>query len=118
MTEAYEIRYGAGTIPKTPVEVVTLRVEGVVPADRTALFTVPAADRTAPAASSGRRSIYLRAFGEIDAQVYDGDSLRPGSHLEGPAIIDRRDTTILIPPGYAAWVDGLMNTRLQADGDR
>jgi len=38
--------------------------------------------------------------------VYDGEGLRPGMALTGPALIERRDTTILVPPGDGAVVDG------------
>jgi N-methylhydantoinase A len=112
MTEAYETRYGAGTLPKSPVEVVTLRIEAVVLANQTSLFRIPPVARGSQAKPVNRRTIYLRSVGDVEADVYDGDSLRPGVELEGPAIVYRRDTTILIPPGHTAWIDGLRNTRL------
>jgi N-methylhydantoinase A len=48
----------------------------------------------------------------VDAQVFDADALSPGDEIHGPAIIDRRDTTIFIPPDYSAWIDALHNTRM------
>ena len=37
--------------------------------------------------------------------MHDGDALRPGHALSGPALIDARDTTIWVPAGMTAAVN-------------
>jgi len=41
--------------------------------------------------------------------VYDRDKLGTGTFLTGPAIVEAKDTTIWIPPGHDAEVDGYEN---------
>ena len=44
-----------------------------------------------------RRPVYLDAQdGVVVTPIYDGDQLRPGQKVDGPALIDERNTTILI----------------------
>lgn len=59
------------------------------------------ASTEAPAPTGHRR---LRAGGawHDDAPVYDGDSLRPGPSLAGPALIQSRFTTLVLGPGDTA----------------
>ena len=37
--------------------------------------------------------------------IYDRDKLKAGAVIEGPAIIEQLDSTILVPPGLKAKVD-------------
>ena len=37
--------------------------------------------------------------------MYDRAALAAGQALEGPAIIEERETTIVLPPGWSAVVD-------------
>jgi len=37
--------------------------------------------------------------------VYDRSALATGQSMAGPAIIEERETTIVIPPGWSATVD-------------
>jgi N-methylhydantoinase A len=44
-----------------------------------------------------RRSLYLDAQAGFEiAPVYDGNQLRPGHAIDGPALIEEKNTTILI----------------------
>ena len=45
----------------------------------------------------------------IPTSFYRAEALRPGNQLQGPTVVVRSDTTILISPGDQAWVDGLEN---------
>ena len=63
-----------------------------------------------PSAPAGSRDVYWHDFGEFRATaVYDGPSLSPGARIDGPAIVDYPDTTVVLPPGAAANVDALGN---------
>ncbi len=63
-----------------------------------------------PTAEAGSRDVYWREFGEFrPTAVYDGPALSPGVSIDGPAIIDYPDTTVVLPPGASAGLDPLGN---------
>ncbi len=65
-------------------------------------------DEAAPTPTGGearkgaRKIIVAEAGGPVDAAVYDRAALTAGQILEGPAIIEQEDTTILVAPGWRA----------------
>ena len=63
--------------------------------------------------SRGNRPLYLTELGEVaEAVVYDGDRLRPGMQIDGPAVVERMGDTILLPSFATASVDGFGNVVL------
>ena len=52
-----------------------------------------------PAAS---RMTYFASLGPVEVPVWELESLSPGDELAGPAIIDARLMTIVVPPGAVA----------------
>ena len=48
----------------------------------------------------------------LDTPVYDRDALRAGTRLDGPAIVEQLDSTIVVPPGVTAEVDPHLNIRM------
>lgn len=56
----------------------------------------------------GERKVFL-GDRELTAAVYDGATLTPGQALEGLAIIDDVDTTLLVPAGARLAIDGMRN---------
>jgi N-methylhydantoinase A len=53
----------------------------------------------------GRRTAYFRGFGAVECAVYRRDDLAAGRRIDGPAIIESMDSTIVLPPGWRASVD-------------
>jgi 5-oxoprolinase (ATP-hydrolysing)/N-methylhydantoinase A len=51
-----------------------------------------------------------------EADVYARDGLPAGARIDGPAIVEQEDSTVVIPPGYQATVDavGTMVIRSEA----
>ena len=45
--------------------------------------------------------------------LYERERLRPGMRLDGPALICQMDSTLLLPPGWTARVDGYRNLILE-----
>jgi N-methylhydantoinase A len=41
----------------------------------------------------------------VDTPVYDRYALAAGARVEGPAIVEERESTTVLPPGAAATVD-------------
>ena len=57
----------------------------------------------------GRRLIYLPDQGMIDVPVYDRYQLRAGDRLDGPVIVEERESTVLINGPGRICVDGHRN---------
>ena len=101
--EIYAARYGYAQ-PAEPVEAVTWKLSALGGASRIALAKAP----TAPVAGGvkGRRRAYFpEAGGWIDCPVYDRYTLAAGLQLAGPAIVEERESTSVLPPGALATVD-------------
>ncbi len=64
----------------------------------------PAASGPVSDALRTRRPAWFRgAF--VDTPVYDGDRLGVGHRIEGPAMVEERFTTLVLPPGHVAELD-------------
>ncbi|RLA80750.1 MAG: hydantoinase/oxoprolinase family protein, partial [Deltaproteobacteria bacterium] len=102
--EYYERLYGR-TYPETPVEFVTFRLRARLP-DRP--FRIPKIEErgSLEEAIKGSRpafSLIKRDF--IPFKVYDRYKLFPGAEIEGPAIVEERESTIVIGEDARARVD-------------
>ncbi len=101
--EVYAARYGYAN-PAEPVEVVTWKLSAVGGSPRIAL--AKAAARGGDGAPKGtRRAYFPEARGYVDTPVYDRYALAAGARVEGPAIVEERESTTVLPPGAAATVD-------------
>ncbi|MGH2499390.1 MAG: hydantoinase/oxoprolinase family protein [Candidatus Limnocylindria bacterium] len=117
-SELYEAKYGRGSAyRKAGVEAMTFVAEGVAPLPLPQADALPD-ERPDPApALRGERPLYLSDAGDVRAaSVYSAEGLRPGNELEGPALIEAEDTTVLVPPGQRLWVDGFLNLRIEVGG--
>jgi N-methylhydantoinase A len=66
---------------------------------------------TAPvgaAAGKGRRRAWFGG-GFVDAAVFDRAALKPGDALDGPALVEERESTLVLPPGARATCDAALN---------
>jgi N-methylhydantoinase A len=62
------------------------------------------------AAAKERRPVYFDELTDYtETNVYDRSELTPGTTLDGPAIVEQVDTTVLIHPGQKAEVDAQGN---------
>ncbi|MBI3976719.1 MAG: hydantoinase/oxoprolinase family protein, partial [Chloroflexi bacterium] len=67
----------------------------------------PGSDRDA---RRGERLAYWGQLGRYEVTpVYDRYALAPAARIEGPAIVEERESTALIPPGSAGRVDPYLN---------
>lgn len=120
--DRYRTLYGR-IVPGSDLEVVNWRV--TVRGPRPALRVSPAV-MDGPArrdALKGSRPAYFNdARGFVDTPVFDRYRLAPGMALDGPAIIEERESTIVVGPGGQAQVDDSHNVVIAlpapaADGD-
>jgi N-methylhydantoinase A len=114
-TRSYERLYGPGTAWEGfPVLMLNARVTATGRVTRPALVAAShdghdaggwhgATHRTAVVVETGRRE---------PVPVYRGGSLRPGTAIEGPALIDDVDTTVYVPGDGRLEVDELRNYRM------
>ncbi len=68
------------------------------------LSLTEAGARSAGNARKGTRAAWF-AGGFVDTPVYDRYALAPGAQVAGPAIIEEREATTIIPPGDSVTVD-------------
>jgi N-methylhydantoinase A len=98
--DAYRKLYGVNT-SHVPIELVTWRVTTrgpIVPFNRAArLPEKPGRPRTS-------RSVHAWTDNAV-VPVYDRQALAAGQTIVGPAIIEERETTTAVPPGWTATVD-------------
>jgi len=105
--EVYAARYGYAN-PTEPVEVVTWKLSAVGGSPRIALAKA-AADTAAARRKGTRRAYFPEARGYTDTPVYDRYELAAGTSLTGPAIVEERESTTVLPPGVTATVDEYAN---------
>ena len=68
---------------------------------------------TAEEALKGTRKVYHPEWREYrDSPVYDRYKLAPGATFVGPAIVEERESTVVIGPGARCAIDELRNLRV------
>ncbi len=90
--------------PDAPVEIYRLSVTATG-LSRKAEFAKQKLDRSRPRPASEREVVFDEEPTPIRTPIYDRDSLHAGAVVEGPAIIEQLDSTVLVPPGLKAEVD-------------
>jgi N-methylhydantoinase A len=91
-----------------PVAIAMARITAIGQLTRSEVLPAELATATPPNAR-GTRELYWSANASEQVPRYDRDDLRPGDAFDGAAIIDTRDTTVVIPPGSTTQVDGFGN---------
>jgi N-methylhydantoinase A len=105
--DVYAVRYGYAS-PAEPVETVTWKLAAIAGAPRVAL--AKAAPRADEHGRKGmRRAWFPETHGYADTPVYDRYALAAGTTLAGPAIVEERESTTVLPPGATATVDEYAN---------
>jgi N-methylhydantoinase A len=98
-----------------PVQIVNVRLKAVGHTPKPEFTRQPAGSLNPRAAHIGYRPVYFadpenpQSARPMPAALYDRDRLAPGHMVVGPAIVFQLDTTVVIPPDWAANVDGWSN---------
>lgn len=113
--DAYQKQFGR-IESAMPVEVVSWRV--VVSGPRPTIDLAAARPITASAAAEkSAREIYFGPdVGFVAATVYDRYRIPTGTVLPGPAIIEERESTTVVPPGATAHIDAALNLVIDLPG--
>jgi N-methylhydantoinase A len=95
--------------PDEAPEVVSLRLDLVGLREEMHLPSAPFEGESADGALKGSRQVYFEGKGFVDTRIYDGERVRPGNLIIGPAIIEESWTNIVIFPQQEAVLDQYMN---------
>jgi len=100
--DAYHAQYGVNP-SHVPIEIVSWRLTAQGPE---IAFDTSSRLASTPGAAKAERSIPLwPGVGQVP--VYDRHALAAGQLVEGPAIIEERETTIVLPPEWTATVNDI-----------
>ncbi|PYN46735.1 MAG: hypothetical protein DME00_18040 [Candidatus Rokuibacteriota bacterium] len=110
--QAHERAFGHAD-REAPAEIVNLRMQLRAERPRVPLAELHAGSTT-PAARTTRR-IWLDGR-PTEARVFDRAALGRGARLEGPAIVEQPDTTVLVPGAHVGEVDRFGNLLLRREG--
>ncbi|HEX5500423.1 MAG TPA: hydantoinase/oxoprolinase family protein, partial [Thermomicrobiales bacterium] len=112
LREAFEAEYRrlyGRKGPPVAVEAITWRVVSSGPIPHLRLHPAESAVATGDARKGTRRAWMPEAGGLSDVPVYDRYRLRPDDAIAGPAIVEERESTVIIPPLARCVVDRQWN---------
>ena len=97
-----------------PVEVVTLRVTARGQMKSARMSPISRGPGAPAGALLGQRPVYFEdTAGFVACDIYDRAGLSPGSTIDGPAILENIDSTVVIDPGWRARIDQFGNSIMQ-----
>jgi N-methylhydantoinase A len=105
--EIYAARYGYANAEE-PVEIVTWKLSAIGGAPRVTLSKA-GAGAAGGTRSERRRAYFPETHGYVDCPVFDRYALAAGMQIAGPAIVEERESTSVLPPGTLATVDEYAN---------
>ncbi|HLB12475.1 MAG TPA: hydantoinase/oxoprolinase family protein, partial [Dehalococcoidia bacterium] len=111
--QAYASQYGYSD-PSDAIEVVNWKLTATCAGPKARFRQGPLATAEAGRAIKGRRKVYFPELGAPSAcAIYERDLLPPGTAITGPAVVEERESAIVLPPGDSAHVDAFGNLILE-----
>jgi len=101
--------------PDVPVEAITWRVVSSGPRPELALGAV-AVDASSRPPRAARAAFFPTLGGYVETPVYDRYALRPGARLAGPAIVEERESTLVVAPGQLVTVMPELSLEVTREG--
>lgn len=106
----YAAHYGYAEPVGTPLEATNWKVEMLCVTPKPALGGEGGGTASADDARKPDRRVYLaEAGGFVRAPVYDRYRLGVGSEISGPAVVEERETTLILLPGDRGRIDRFGN---------
>ena len=103
------------SMPWRDAEFLTFRLKATAPRRPVSLVAnAQAAGSVEEARRGSRRCLFDGNAQAVETPTYDWDRMEPGHKVVGPALIDDKTTTVLVPPGFACEVDAYHNLVLRA----
>ncbi len=106
-TAIHLARYGElAALPVTGINVENFYLFASVPLSKPQLPRFAMEGESPEGALRGTRPVYWKEYEDFkETSIYGADLLRPGNRVNGPAVMEARDTTIVLPPGMRYSVD-------------
>lgn len=95
------------------IEFLTFRLKASVPHAPVRPRRIAGGGPDATGALKRRRECWFDGR-RVDTHVYNGDRLQSGNVVVGPAIVEERTTTVVVPAGFSCRVDSVKNYFIQA----
>ena len=103
--QEYKKIYGR-TYPDTPIEFINFKVRVSLASEQLQLSKLENIGGSLPDAVKGRRMAYSPTSGDfIDYTVYNRYGLFPNAAFQGPAIIEERESTLIVGEDASVSVD-------------
>lgn len=107
--ERHRELYGWGD-PKLPSTLAILKIRAIGRRRSFVTEDVPFSRQESDHALKRRREVYFKPLrGFVETPIYDGALLAHGNTLVGPAVIEEKSTTIVVPPEWTVAVDSKNN---------
>ncbi|MEH7342429.1 hydantoinase/oxoprolinase family protein [Bacillus sp. JJ1532] len=101
-----------------PIETVNWRVVVQGPTPEISLNSASEKSSMNPKPKN-KRNVYFNQYSDyVLTPVYDRDQLSPGSVISGPAIIEERESTMVVTPNFSLTIDPFSNLILNSKGGR
>jgi len=101
--------------PDVPVEAITWRVVSSGPRPELELGAV-AVDASSRPPRAARAAFFPTLGGYVETPVYDRYALRPGARFAGPAIVEERESTLVVAPGQLVTVMPELSLEVTREG--
>ncbi len=101
---AYRERFSR-IVEDAPIEALTWRLSAAAPAQHISLHR----EASGTPAQRGHRAVRFELHGEVQAAILDRYALAPGFTFEGPALVEERESTCVVPPGATCHIDEHLN---------
>ncbi len=110
--DKHQLIYGHAA-PEEPVELVNLRLRAIGAVGKVELS--PIQGGSFEQARQAARNVHFPGHGWLQTEVFARDLLPAGASLTGPAIVEGRESTVLLPPGSSAAVDRIGTLIIECD---
>lgn len=115
--DTYAARYGYST-PEEPIETVTWKLAATGTGPKVTLpKCAKVVDRVEEAMKPPRPAYFPEYGAYVECAIYDRYRLFPGAELDGPAVIEERESTTVLPPGCRAVVDEYASLIVSVGGE-
>ena len=121
ITEAFKATYRGlygREGPEVPLELINWRVIASGPRPATSVKLPQSPSPTGSARKGTRRAFFPERGGYVETAVYDRYALKAGAKLEGPCIIEERESTLVIGARARAHVDASSNVVVEFTNEK
>jgi N-methylhydantoinase A len=92
-----------------PVAIVDIRSTAIGKLGKPALLRYAAGEKSVDYALKEKRRVFFEGLEFSETPIYEGEKLSPGNIIRGPAVLEWRDFTAVIPPKRRATMDQWKN---------